>query len=195
MEVASTADGGKVLGVATTVTLGVVMIDAGDSVQGLVDVTEVVDDHAESEGPAVSINGEVLGNLLVVVGGQIVVAGAVEPHGEVGEGAEDVVSVGDEAEVVKGGVGVDQVGLIDEVPAGLEAVVALDVVGESSGLNEGVVELTGDEVGLGNRQGVQLGKDKGENLGVLVLEDSLGLSGDYKGEQLGKFFDRGMTSY
>ena len=49
MQVAGAIFGGELLIVATAVTAGVFRVDFSDSVEGLVDISNVVDDKAESE--------------------------------------------------------------------------------------------------------------------------------------------------
>jgi hypothetical protein len=144
------------------------------------DITSVVDDHTESEGSGIGINGEGSGDLLVVVGGEVIVTGAFEPLGKVGEGSNNIVLGHFVEGVVIDGVTVDSVGLIDVVPIGLEMVDGLDIVSESSTLGEGVVLLAADEGRLGHLEGVKLGESGLKDSGVLVLKESLGLSGDYK---------------
>lgn len=59
VEVANTFDAGvDPLRVATTVTLGVLVVDLGDGVKGLVKITHVVDNEAESERLLVTLVGE-----------------------------------------------------------------------------------------------------------------------------------------
>jgi hypothetical protein len=86
------------------------------------DIAKVVDDHTESEGSGIGIDGEVLGNLLIVVGAEVIVTGALKPLGKVGKGTNNIVLGHFVEGVVIKGVTVDSVGLIDEVPIGLEAV-------------------------------------------------------------------------
>jgi len=178
VQVTGTANAGEVLGVATSVTLGVVGVEAGGGVQGLMDVTNVMDDHAESEGSAITILGEVLGDLLPVVGSEVIITGSFEPLGQVSEGTNNVVLVHHEQGVVVEGVAVDGVGLIDEVPSSLEGVDTLNVVGEGGTLSEGVVDLTGDQGGVGNLEGVQFSESSLQHSGVLFLEEGLGLCGN-----------------
>lgn len=123
--------------------------------------------------------GEVLGDLLPVVGGEVIITATLEPLGQVSHSTNNIVFVHLEIGVVIEGVAVDSVGLIDEVPSGLEAVIALDVVGESSTLNEGVVDFTGNQVRVRFFENVQLGKSSVQDSGVLSLEEVLGLCSDY----------------
>jgi hypothetical protein len=125
-------------------------------VERLMDITGVVDDHAESERSGIGINGEVLVDLNPVVGVEVFLTRALEPLGQVSHGTNNIVIGHLVIGVVVKRVTVDSVGLIDEVPSGLEAVVGLDVVSEGSTLREGVVDLTFDEVGLRDFEGVQL---------------------------------------
>jgi hypothetical protein len=120
------------------------------------DVASVMDDHAESERSGIGINGEVFVDLNPVVGVEVFFTGALEPLGQVGEGTNDIVIGHFVIGVVVEGVTVDSVSLVDEVPSGLETVVRLNIVSESSALREGVVDLAGDQVGLRDLKGVQL---------------------------------------
>jgi hypothetical protein len=123
-------------------------------VEGLMDITNVVDNHTESERSCIGINGEALGDLLPIVGRLVFFTGALEPLGQVGEGTNNIVLGHLVIGVVVKGVTVDSVGLIDEVPIGLKTVNGLNVVSESSALREGVVDLAFDEVGLRDLEGV-----------------------------------------
>ena len=68
VEVMSTANIGNGLVVASLVAVGVVVADTGNSVEGLVNVSDVVNNETKGEGKSVVLVGEVLNNLLVVVG-------------------------------------------------------------------------------------------------------------------------------
>lgn len=90
VQVAGTADVGDPLGVAAAVAGGELLVDAGDSVQRLVDVAHVVNNETEGEGLGLVGIGEVLGDLLVV-DGLLVVASATEPGSERVEGLDHVL--------------------------------------------------------------------------------------------------------
>lgn len=68
VEVVSTANVGNGLVVASLVAVGVVVADTGNSVEGLVNVSDVVNNETKGEGKSVVLVGEVLNNLLVVEG-------------------------------------------------------------------------------------------------------------------------------
>lgn len=99
--------------------------------------------------------------------------------GQVSHSTNNIVFVHNEIGVVIERIAIDSVGLIDEVPSGLEAVIALNVVGESSTLNEGVVDFTGNQIRVRFLEDVQLSKSSVQDSGVLSLEEVLGLSSDY----------------
>jgi hypothetical protein len=142
------------------------------------DVTNVMDDHAESERSSIGIHGEALRDLLIVVGGQVIFTWALEPLGQIGEGTNDIVF----GHLVKGvlvhGVTVDNEGLIDEVPIGLEIVDRLDIVSEGSALREGVINLAFNKVGARHLEGVKLGESCVENSGIFGFEEGLSLCGN-----------------
>jgi len=118
VEVGDTVDDrGDVLEVATSVTLGVIVTHFGSSVEGLVDITGVVNDKTEGKSLLVSQSREVAGNLLVV-GRVFVVVSVHEEVGQVLEGIDVVYIIFLEfGEVGDGLGGVGEVGLVDEVPS------------------------------------------------------------------------------
>ena len=83
-----------------------------------------------------------------VVGGEVIITVTLEPLGQVSHSTNNIVLVHHEVGVVIKRIAVDSVGLVDKVPSGLEAVIALDIVCESSTLNERVVDFTGNQVGV-----------------------------------------------
>lgn len=140
-------------------------------------VADVVDDHAESEGALVGLVRELAGDLAGVSG----LRGADLALKELGEGIESLDDINirlAETEVIKSGAWLVEVGLVDEVPVALEGVaLALDVIGEGGALGEGVVALSA-EVGVVLLEDSELGKSISENVGVVGLEERLGLSCD-----------------
>lgn len=138
VQVVGAVFGGNRLGIATAVTTGVGAVNFGNSVEGLMDVTNVVDNQAESDGASIGLIGEVMLDLLVVVA--VLVSGAVvgEPCGEVLESVKDFILIFNEGEVGKAATLVE-VGLVNEVPSSLERVaLSLDIVSESGALGDGV---------------------------------------------------------
>jgi len=71
VEVGGATDAGQGLSVAALVTGGVGAVYFSNCVQGLMDISNVVDEHAESEGPSVGLNWEGVDDL-GVVGGRLV---------------------------------------------------------------------------------------------------------------------------
>jgi len=114
------------------------------------DVTGVVDDETQSEGLGIGLEGEVLLDLLVVVAG-LVIASVLQPVGQVFKSAHNVVSVHLEIEV-REVTSFDQERLVNEVPAVLEVVGALYVVGKVGALREGVVFFIAGERSVGGRE-------------------------------------------
>jgi hypothetical protein len=138
-----------VLGVASLVALGVLGVDLGHGVEGLMDVANVVDDQSQGEGLLVGRIAELVSDSLQV-GGVLDFGGSLKEANQVSEGADDVNVWHDEVgEVLSRGAILIEVGDVDEVPLGLEGVaLALDVVGERSALGEGVVFLVFGQRGV-----------------------------------------------
>lgn len=125
--------------IATTITLWVLIVDLSRGVEWLVQVADVVNDEAEGEGPLIGLLGEAVRNLLDI--GASFRALTLQERCEVGKGAKHVRIGLLEVIVIKVTTFI-QVRLIDEVPVALPAVAhALDVVGESGALSEGMVAL------------------------------------------------------
>ena len=150
MQVVGTANAGQVLVIASLITLGVLLVNSRGSVERLMDVTGVVDDETQSEGLGIGLEGEVLLDLLVVVAG-LVIASVLQPVGQVFKSAHNVVSVHLEIEV-REVTSFDQERLVNEVPAVLEVVGALYVVGKVGALREGVVFFIAGERSVGGRE-------------------------------------------
>ena len=177
MEVASTVLGGDLLRVATAVTRWVQGVDAGGRVEGLVHVADVMDDQAEGEGALVTLIGEPVSNLACVGG----LGGADLTLEELGVGIEslsDVLIGLSEAEIIKRGAWLIEVGLVDVMPVSLEGVaLSLDVISKGSALSEGVVALL-DEARVILLEDSKLGKSSIKDGGILLLEESLSSSGN-----------------
>lgn len=137
-----------------------------------------MNNHSKGKGLGISFIREVLLDLLVVGGGSEV-SGVHKPVSEVGE-CSNGVDIGDfEVGVVRKITSVSKVRSIDVVPERLETVDALDVIGEGGALNEGVVNFTFDEGGLGLLKDEQLGEGSLEDCGVFGLKNLLGSCCDY----------------
>jgi len=179
VEVRSTANAGKVLLVTTGITRGVGWVNFRDGVKGLMNITNVVDDQAESERSGISLDWEVLDDLLVVVAGLVVSTTVWEPLGQVSEGWNNFVHVGLEGEV-RERTTLIKVGLVNEVPSRLEAVSAFDVIGKSCSLSEGVFILASGQRSMGGLECAQFSESSSEDIGVGLFKDDLGFSGNYK---------------
>ena len=95
---------------------------------------------------------------LVVVARLVVGVSVAEPFGKVGKSIKDIVDIFNESEVGEGTT-LAKVGLVDEVPAGLEGVaLTLNVVSEGSTFGQGVAVLTAGEGGVGRLKDGELGK-------------------------------------
>jgi len=180
VEVGGTADVGDLVVIATTVTNGELGVDLGGGVEGLMDVSDVVNDKTESEGLGVSGVGVVDHDIVGVDG--IVTIGSdntVDPVGEGEEGLNDVSGLHLVVGVVSNGISLTEVGEINVMPGGLPPeALALDVVGESGALGEGMLVLTLGHGGVVDSKLVKGLQSPGESSGVLVGEESLGLTGD-----------------
>lgn len=67
MKVACTTNAWQVLKVATSITVGVVIIHKSGSVKRLMNITDVVDDESEGERSGVVLLREVVLDLLIVI--------------------------------------------------------------------------------------------------------------------------------
>ena len=141
------------------------------------DVADVVNDHTEGERSLILLVGELISNLLSVGG----LRGGDLALQELGVGIKSVDNVLlwiGEGEVVERGVGLVQVGHVDEVPVSLEGVaLALNVVGESGALREWVVLLL-NKIWVVDLERLELIESGSENIRVTLLKDGLSSSGD-----------------
>lgn len=174
MEVGNAVHRGNLLVVATGITLGVGRVDQSFGVERLVDVANVVDDQAQGKGELVGGVGERRGNLLVVCGASVVAS--VGQHANQGIQCSDEVGGWLHERVV---VSVLVVWLINEVPCGLPAVAhALDVVSEQGALGEWMSTFVGCQGRIVCLQSDQLVESSLQGSWVVLLEDSLSLSGN-----------------
>jgi hypothetical protein len=146
--------------------------------EGLVDVSEIVDQQAESVG---------LASLFVVLDvvhdrcvneGVLVAWGSAEPVNNPGDSNRDVLGILNEVGIVVDRVALVQVGDVDEVPVGLPAAtLVLDHVSEGSCLHEDVVSLAAGNVLTRHHLEEILGL--GESLRALLDQLIISHSGNY----------------
>lgn len=104
------------------------------------DITKIVNDETESEGSAISVNGEVLSYLSIVVASLVVCTIFKEPISKVCECTKNVVS--SRFESISTEFTLIKIGLINKVPSRLETVCAFDVIGKNCTFSEWVAALT-----------------------------------------------------
>ena len=149
VQVFGTTLGWDLLGVTTAVASWEFIIDFRSRVQRLMNITNEVDDQAESEGLLVFLVLKVISDLLVV-GGRLVITGVHKEVGESSQGLNDVVIWLAPSGVVIKSVSLVKVGKVDEVPTRLEGIaLALDSVSERGALGEWIVFLPA-KVGVRN---------------------------------------------
>jgi hypothetical protein len=182
VEVVGTANVGQRLVVAALVSMGVMVADFGNSVKWLVDVADVVNDEAEGEGESIFLVREVPDDLVIVVG-RLVVAGIAQHTCKGIKRAGDIVSAHREVVIIKAAT-VTEVGLVDEVPAVLEVVSALNLVGEVSALSERVLTLTLSDGGVGFLEHGKAVKSDLKDIGGLSLKNALGGLAHYRQKKL-----------
>ena len=145
--------------------------------QGLRYVANVVDQEAKDKGALISLVGEVRSDLVRV--GRLG-STALAFH-ELSEGFESPNGVNirlGEGEIVERSAILVQVGQVDEVPVGLEAVaLTLDVVSESGALRERVILLLNKAWVVLSEYG-KLVKSCLKNVWVASLKKALSLSSD-----------------
>lgn len=144
MQVLCAVLGGNRNEVTAGVALGVLGVDSGSGMQWLVDISDIVDEEAESVGLALLFRqgGEFLLHGRVDERALVVGSGAGQPVDDVGDGLLDVVLLEHEARIVTDGATLVEIRGVHEVPAGLPGAAAgLDLVGEGRALSEGVVAL------------------------------------------------------
>lgn len=99
MQVVGTVDGGDALVITTSITAGVGVIDLGYGMEGLMDVTNVVNDETQGEGAGIGLVGEVRLNGLVVVAALVCSSIVSEPLGKRFKCVENFVLIFNEGEV------------------------------------------------------------------------------------------------
>ena len=129
--------------VATAVASGELWVHTAQSVHGLVDVSQIVDQKAESIGLSSGFIVVVVLHYSSVSVTLLVVALVRQPVDDVGDVLGDVVHILLELGVVLEVATLVEVGDVNEVPVGLPtATLVLDFVSKGSTLNEGVLVLT-----------------------------------------------------
>ena len=137
--------------VASSISSRVLIINPIHAVKGLVVVTDVVNEEAESDGFSISLV-VVVQNLLV--GGSVLVAGGLlHPSNYVRHGNRDIQAVELVVRVVVNATSLIKPRLIDVVPLLLPgASMVLDVVREGGTLNKWILVLLVCQIGLVRRQ-------------------------------------------
>lgn len=129
--------------VATAVASGELWVHTAQSVHGLVDVSQIVDQKAESVGLSSGFIVVVVLHYSSVSVTLLVVSLIRQPVDNVGDVLGDVVHILLELGVVLEVATLVEVGDVNEVPVGLPAAtLVLDLVSEGGTLNEGVLVLT-----------------------------------------------------
>lgn len=153
VEVADTVFVGDPIAVTAAVTLGELIINLRGGVQGLVDVTDVVDDETEGKRALVLLIGKAVLNLRDI--GTVGNVFAFEEGSQVGKGINHVDVTHLKVRIGGGVTAVVVVGLVDKVPVALEFVaLALDVVGKGCALSERMVTFVLGEARL---RGLEVG--------------------------------------
>lgn len=181
VQISDTADAGvDVFGVAAAVTLGVLVVDLGNGVEGLVDVTNVVNHQTQSKWFLVIHIAE--GALdLRDVGAWRRDLLSFKEGGQVSESVKYVCLTHVEVRVVLEGATISKVGLVDEMPVALEAVpLTFDVISKGSALGEGVRSLVLGQAWLWLLQVGEHVESLGQSRGgaAWLLKDSLCSSWD-----------------
>jgi hypothetical protein len=175
VQVVGTVDGWDFLGVATAVASWVLIVDLGGSMERLVNVSNVVDDQAESERLLVFLIAEGISDLLVV-GGRLVVTSVHQEVGQSRESLHNVSGLDFEVRVVRDRATIIQVRSVDEVPLRLPAVaLAFDVVGKGGALREWVAVFH-NKVWVVRLEWLESINSSLKSRWVLLLQDSLGSS-------------------
>ena len=164
--------------IASHVALRIGVVDFGDGMQWLMNVTSIVDDHSKDERASVFVIGEVEGDAGNVLR-RIRVFIAFKERGEIGQSMGDVNICLVEVEVIEGGALLVKVGLINEMPVVLEGAKGqLDVIREGCAFRERVIFLIYNHLRVSLLQVFQFGDGLFKNLGRLLAQNLLGLSGD-----------------
>jgi hypothetical protein len=99
MQVACSTNTGKCLGVTALVTRRICAVNFSYCVKGLMNIANVVDGKTESNRSCISLNGEILDDLLIIVGSFVVSSATAKPFCNVSKGANDIVGGSDKGEV------------------------------------------------------------------------------------------------
>jgi hypothetical protein len=134
--------------VTTSISNGEVGVNSAGGVEGLMDVSNVMDEQSQGIWSAEGFGVNVTHNLFVGVG-VLVVAGVAEPVGDLGDHKGDVLDVEYKVRVVWDTWTVINEGSINEVPFWLPATAGwLDIVSKCGTLNERVVWFFHGEFGI-----------------------------------------------
>ena len=114
MQVRSTANVGQVLKVTASITIRVVIVNESSGVEGLVNITDVVDHQSQRERSSIVHVGERRQNSLVVVAALVGSSIVGKPIRKILESVNNVVLRHHEWIII---VTIIVVGLVNEVPA------------------------------------------------------------------------------
>lgn len=130
MQVACSTNTWKCFSVATLVARWICAVNFCYWVKGLMNIANVVDSKTESDRSCISLSGEILDNLLIIVGSFIISSTSTKPFCDIFKGANDIVSGGDKGKV-RNITTFIKIRDINEVPVWLKTIVTLNIISKS----------------------------------------------------------------
>lgn len=180
MEVADTVLGWDFLSVATLVTSWVLTVDESNRMEWLVNITNVVNDHAQNKRLLIISVRELLGNLghvFAVFNRDF----TLEEGSQVSKSTNDIVVWHLEVWVVRSITTFIVVWKVDEVPVLLERIaLSLDVICKGSALSEWMVSFVFGERSVRLLENLKHVEGLAQNFWSFFAEESFGLSSNYK---------------
>ena len=137
-------------------------------------ITNVMNDQAKGKRPAVSVTREVLCDLLVVVRWFVGSSVVADPVSKVLESSDNIIG-GLLEGIIRKITTLVKVRLVDEVPSTLETVGALDVIGKSSTLCEGMGTLALRQGSVCACQSTKFLQSGCESSGIFFFKNGLGV--------------------